>query len=169
MDGFGFLGAIVLITSIASFLIIVAAIVFVVLTLMGQWRLHKALGCRWAWYIFFPVLNRIQILELMKSEDDTLEVAGKQVPYHLMSMYEYVASLVTLLIGFVALIPFVGGLIVTVVSLFVTGYIGRYYNARVIALLYGESPDDYEPYLKTGFWWSIFPFLTFFWLKKNMN
>ena len=168
MDGFGFLGVIAAITTIVSFLSIVATIVFVVFAFMGQWRLHKILGCRWAWYIFFPVLNRIQILEMMKSEDDTIEVAGKQVPYHIMSLYEYAGSLVTALLGFVMFIPFIGGLLVTAASLFVTGFVGRYYNARVIALLYGESPDDYEPYLKTGFWWSIFPFLPYFWLKKNV-
>ena len=169
MSNLGFLGIIAIITTLLSFVIIIAAIVFLVFTFIGQWRLHKILGCRWAWYIFFPVLNRIQILELMKSDDDTLEVAGKYVPYHIMSLYEYAGSIVSVLLGIVAFIPVIGGLIVMVASLFVTGFIGKYYNARVIALLYGESPDDYEPYLKTGFWWSIFPFLTYFWLKKNMK
>ena len=169
MNGLEFLGVIAIITTLLSFVIIIAAIVFLVFTFMGQWRLHKILGCRWAWYIFFPVLNRIQILELMKSDDDTLEVAGKYVPYHIMSLYEYAGSIVSLLLSIVAFIPVIGGLIVMLASLFVTGFIGKYYNARVIALLYGESPDDYEHYLKTGFWWSIFPFLIYFWLKKNMK
>lgn len=168
MSGYEFLGFLAVLSSILIVVFVIALIILAILTMIAQWKLHKILGCRWAWYIFFPVLNRIQILELMKSDDDTIEVMGHNIPYHLVSLYEMTGTLVSMVLGIVALIPFVGGIIVTIASAFVIGIIGRYYNARVIAMLYGESPDDYKQYLSTGFWWSIFPFLMFFWLKKNM-
>ena len=84
-----------------------------------------------------------------------------------MSLYDSVSSAVLLITFPISLIPFIGGLVQFAIQIAVIGFIGRYYNARLIALLYGESPDDYGPYLNTGFWWSIFPFLPYFWLKKN--
>lgn len=168
MGSYRLAGFIAMASVIFTIVMLVAFIVLAILTMIAQWKLHKILGCRWAWYIFFPVLNRIQILDLMKSEDDTIEVMGHNIPYHLVSLYEMTGSLVTVVLGLISLIPIIGGLIVTIASAAVIGLIGRYYNARVIALLYGESPDEYRQYLTTGFWWSVFPFLTFFWLKKNM-
>lgn len=168
MDIFDMLALVSIIVSIVSAVVSIAMIVFTVLTIIAQWKLHKALGCRWAWYIFFPVLNRIQILELMKNEDDTIEVGGKYIPYHLLSLYEYVGVAVSMVTIVLHIIPLIGSLLAIAAVVFAIGYVGRYYNARLVALLLGESPDDYQPYLKTGFLWSIFPFLPFFWLNKNM-
>ena len=154
-------------TVILSFLLTAVITTLVVLTYIAQWKIHALLGCRWKWYIFIPVLNRIQILDMMKSDNDTIEVFNKEIPYHVMSLYDSLSSVVLLVTFPIGLIPFIGGLVQFAIQTAVLGFIGRYYNARLIALLYGESPDDYGPYLNTGFWWSIFPFLPYFWLKKN--
>lgn len=155
------------ITVILSFLLTAVIVTLVVLTYIAQWRVHDILGCRWKWYIFLPVLNRIQILDMMKSDDDTIEVLNKDIPYHVVSLYDSLSSIIMLVTFPIGLIPFIGSLIQLAIQIIVLGFVGRYYNARLIALLYGESPNDYEPYLGTGFWWSIFPFLPYFWLKKN--
>ena len=67
-------------TVILSFLLTAVITTLVVLTYIAQWKIHTILGCRWKWYIFIPVLNRIQILDMMKSDDDTIEVFNKEIP-----------------------------------------------------------------------------------------